>query len=374
VTVFPAELLLEVCISDRLRACKKNDGTYSLKGTQRSLDEKRLKNIGDFITRKDSAFPNSIILAVNTRSSDGTIEDSDNTRWKVARTEDGDDYTLTIPSKEKLAAVIDGQHRLFSFAFAPGRLSMSLLCSVYFDLPKPFQAQLFATINSTQKQVNKNQTYELFGYNISDESEKFWSPDKLAVFFARRLNLEKSSPIRGRIVIAPEIDSELRLALNVGGWHVSMATIVEGILRLISSNPKQDANELYDFPEPKQRDVLTKSKRLDHSPLRNLYIAENDKLIFQIVLNYVSVCNDLFWEPAKENSFITKTVGVQALFDILKLIGDRILKDRDASVEKFKKVLACASEIDFTEEIFRSPSGSGRTAIRKAIQDAIVLD
>jgi hypothetical protein len=46
---------------------------------------------------------------------------------------------------------------------------MSLVCSVYFDLPRPFQAQLFATINSTQKRVDRSLTYELFGYNIVEE-------------------------------------------------------------------------------------------------------------------------------------------------------------------------------------------------------------
>jgi DNA phosphorothioation-associated DGQHR protein 1 len=179
-TVLPAELLLDVCFSDRLKAHKVDGGTYVLEGTQRLLDEKRLKAIGGFISRIDSAFPNTIILAANSRLLDGLIEESQDTRWTVEANSDCGDFTITIPTKEKLSAIIDGQHRLFSFAYAPERLNMSLVCSVFFDLPKPFQAQLFATINSTQKPVDKSQTYELFGYNISEESESYWSPDKLA--------------------------------------------------------------------------------------------------------------------------------------------------------------------------------------------------
>src|SRR5690606_26453257 len=106
---------------------------------------------------------------------------SPSSRWTATEVE-GDLCSVTIPSAKKLAAVIDGQHRLFGFVDAkPERLTMNLLCSVFLDLPKPFQAQLFATINSTQKRVDKSLTYELFGYNIDDEAENLWTPDKLAV-------------------------------------------------------------------------------------------------------------------------------------------------------------------------------------------------
>jgi DGQHR domain-containing protein len=66
-------------------------------------------------------------------------------------------YTLEIPTPAKLGAIVDGQHRLFAFVQTkePARLNMELLCSIYLDLPKPFQAQLFATINLTQKPVDK---------------------------------------------------------------------------------------------------------------------------------------------------------------------------------------------------------------------------
>jgi DNA phosphorothioation-associated DGQHR protein 1 len=371
-TVLPAELLLDVCFSDRLKAHKVEGGAYILEGTQRLLDEKRLKAIGGFISRTDSAFPNTIILAANSRLIDGLIEESEDSRWSVEANQDCGDFTITIPTKEKLSAIIDGQHRLFSFAYAPERLGMSLVCSVFFDLPKPFQAQLFATINSTQKPVDKSQTYELFGYNISEESESYWSPDKLAVFFARRLNTMDGSPLQGRIAIAPEADAPLQLMAAHDDWHVSMATIVEGILRLISTNPKQDSNELLDS-EPKKRSDLARSKRTDHSPLRPLYIAENDKLIYLIVSNFLIVCKDLFWSKAQDGSFIVKTVGIQALFDVLRFIAPVVLSKQNASVQFFSTTLLRAGEIDFSTGDFRNASGSGRTAIRKAIQERLAL-
>ena len=201
VASIPARVLLQVAYSDVLSASLASDKSgYVLEGTQRLSQPKRLSQIADYIDRQDAAFPNSIILAANFRQ-DGTFEGSDDDEietegnsagsreWTISQGPDGC-YSLEIPTPAKLAAIVDGQHRLFSFVQAnePARLNMELLCSIYLDLPKPFQAQLFATINSTQKPVDKSLTYELFGYNISEEKEEFWTPDKLAVFFTRKLN------------------------------------------------------------------------------------------------------------------------------------------------------------------------------------------
>ncbi|MGY6205336.1 DGQHR domain-containing protein [Paraburkholderia strydomiana] len=223
VAVLPARLLLDVAYSDALSATSRVDDVgYDLTGTQRLPQPKRLQPIADYINRADAAFPNSIILAANFRQEDGLIEDGDSLdddvrkesedrQWTVEERNEGDCCTLTIPSGEKLAAIIDGQHRLFAFtAASTDHLDMSLVCSIYLDLPKPFQAQIFATINSTQKPVDKSLTYELFGYNLEEETEPYWSPDKLAVFLARRLGTDKVSPLKGRIVIAPKKDQILQ--------------------------------------------------------------------------------------------------------------------------------------------------------------------
>lgn len=262
VVILPAELLLDVAFSDALSATYVPGAqAYELDGTQRLPQPKRLDPIAQFIDRTDAAFPNAIILAANYRKEDGLLEDvndpadlndSDGNasqsgrvdrRWFV--TEDGGHgyFTLTIPTADKLAAIIDGQHRLFAFTRAmASRREMNLICSVFLDLPKPFQAQLFATINSTQKPVDKSLTYELFGYNIAEEESAFWSPDKLAVFLTRRLATDPTSPLKGRIVIAPRRDDALEELGRGAQWRVSTAVIVEGIMRLFTSNPKKDTS------------------------------------------------------------------------------------------------------------------------------------
>ena len=369
VTVLPAELLLETCFSDKLRATRATSSAYELSGTQRAVDVDRLNAIGNYISRADAAFPNSLILAANYRPEDGFVEEDENLRWNIVEA-DGH-CNIVIPSAKQLAAIIDGQHRLFGFTkSSDARLGMSLVCAVYFDLPKPFQAQLFATINSTQKRVDKSLTYELFGYNISEEDAAYWSPDKLAVFIARKLNLQSDSPFASRITISPE--NELPgMTDNDGGWHVSMAAVVDGLIRLVSSNPTKDSNALYDVSR-KERPAL-RSGRKDASPLRDLYLDTNDELFFTIVRNYLQACEELFWQGAPRNSFITRTIGVQALFDILRLLAPRVLAAKDASVTFMKLQLQNAAGLDFTLDRYNA-SGSGRTEVKRAIAAAIGLN
>lgn len=382
VTAIPAEVLLQVAYSDVLSASLAPGGSgYVLEGTQRLSQPKRLSQIADYIDREDSAFPNSVILAANFRP-DGKFEDTDDDddnpqtldaqsrEWSVSLEADGC-YTLSIPSSAKIAAIIDGQHRLFAFTQVgePKRLQMEILCSVYIDLPKPFQAQLFATINSTQKPVDKSLTYELFGYNISEETEEFWTPDKLAVFLARKLNTETKSALYGRIVIAPKRDASLTAIVASGGWKVSTAVAVEGIMRLISSNPKRDTNEMLSS-RSRPRSSL-EGKFTDKSPLRAAYIAGNDALIYTMVLNFLQACQNVFWANAKADSFIFRTAGVQALFQILRGMAKTSVTDKDISVKFFESRLGKARNIDFSEPQFRNSSGSGRSFIRRTIEAAM---
>lgn len=371
VAILPADLLLETCFSDQLRAIRSSSIGYELEGTQRGIKTDRLRAIADYIDRYDSAFPNSLILAANLNEEDGTIEEDEQARWSIAEKAGCDSYNLLIPSAKKLAAIIDGQHRLFAFRYAASaRLDVQLICSIFVDLPKPFQAQLFATINSTQKPVDKSLTYELFGYNVSEEPEKYWTPDKLAVFLSRKLNAESDSPLKNRIVVAPLHDFSVELRSQDNPWKVSMATVVEGILRLISSNPKRDTNQLR-TPGPNERKMLAKGALTDKSVLRDAYIQGNDALIYKIVRNFLDACRETFWQRASDESFIIRTVGLQALFDVLRKLVPAALERKDVSAKFFADRLAAAANIDFAAENFRNASGSGRTEIRRAIEVAI---
>lgn len=367
----PARILLETAYSHRLEAEKIEEGIYKLKGSQRKLLETRLKQIGRYIDTVESAFPNTIILAANYRQDDDKLEENIEERWNVKIGNNG--YAdITIPSPKKLAPIIDGQHRLFGFNYANDKmLDFPLVCSVFFDLPKPYQAFLFATINSNQKSVDKSQTYELFGYDIQDEPPEAWTPEKLSVFLSRKLNMEKDSPLYNRIIISAENDIVLGLsaARKKGRWMISTATIVDGILKLISGNPKEDAYTMHTKKTGagRERSILRDGKKKTSYPLREFFINENDKLIYTILKNYFIAVNNIFWENIDKSSYITKTVGVQALFDILKAICNESIQNKNIAVSFFSEKLQPAGDIDFSDDFFQA-SGTGKTRIRNCIE------
>lgn len=385
VTVLPAELVLQVSQTDRLRAERNPRGGYFLKGTQREMQDKRLSQIAGFLNRVDASFPNAIIIAANynfdfdvdqeevddlNAQQCGVDEATEETLWFVKDSDIGSGLTLVIPTARRLAAIIDGQHRLFAFTKANvSRLDMSLICSIFIDLPKSYQAQLFATINSTQKPVDRSLTYELFGYNIGEETETYWTPDKLAVYFTRRLGTLEGSPLFGRIRVAPKRDLELQRIQDGDDWKISTAVVVDGILRLISSNPKRDSN-LMSSPGRQPRKVLNEVKN-DRSPLRDEFVKLNDLLIYQVVINYLQACDAVFWGPSTPGSYICKTTGVQALFDILRKIIGKALLDKDVTVAQFTEALKPAAEIDFSARDFQIAAGAGRSLIRKTIERAL---
>jgi DNA phosphorothioation-associated DGQHR protein 1 len=378
VAIIPADVLQDVTFSDRMRASIDDDHGYDVDGTQRGKKGGRPAEIAEYIDRDDSAFPNSIILAANYDQDTGLIstenpddDDENPVAWRVVELNDGC-LELTIPTGAKLAAIIDGQHRLDGFTHVrnEARRQTQMICSVFMDLPKPYQAQLFATINSTQKQVDKSLTYELFGYNIADEPAERWTPDKLAVYLTRRLNTREESPLKGHILVAPKRDQALAALNKSTAWHISTATVVEGIMRLYSSNPKRDTNSMM-ASGPKTRKALAEAR--DRSPLRGFYIEGKDALLYAIVLNFLKVCNELLWDRAEPGSFIVKTVGVQALFDILRKAAPQLLNQGDASEAAFKRLLEPAKDIDFSAVEFQNASGSGRSMIRRRLEEAIGL-
>jgi DNA phosphorothioation-associated DGQHR protein 1 len=373
VTVLPADVLLDVTYSDPLKIVGFSDtGDYELKGHQRKLVKDRLIAIGRYIDTVEAAFPNSIILAAN-YSEDGQLEENEDVRWAVEFSSDyGSTGTLTIPTSGKLAAIVDGQHRLYGFreASLKERLKMPLLCAVYLDLPNPFQAYLFATINYNQKPVDKSQTYELYGFDLEEEPPEAWSPEKTAVFLCRKLNTDPSSVFKDHIIVAAQNDAvvDVTVKSQKKDWAVSTATIVEGLLRLFASNPKRDRDFMHrkDVSKGRDRKLLASPAVQDRAPLRQEYLTCNDRLIFTVTKNYFGAVSDILWK-GDGRSFIRKTVGIQALFDVLRVISPRAIRAKDISQEFFAQQIAPGKDINFANDFFEA-SGRGRQRIRNAIE------
>ena len=343
----------------RIESVSKKSFWYRLTGNQREASTSRTRDIGAYINTVESAFPNSIILAGNYDDSGKLIEDAAH-RWRIETDECGE--YLVIPSGRKVASVVDGQHRLLGFDHCnEERRDMNLLCSVYIDLPQAYQAYLFATININQRKVDKSLAYEQFGYNLDDEEQSGWSPDKLAVFFTRRLNLNPDSPLYSHIKIAP-LEADLVFPnTDEKTWLLSTASIVEGILSLISAKPKADRDKLH-LKDLGDRD--RKQLPDDGSPFRELYLEGDDDRLWEIILGYLKMVRKHLWAVASEKSYIRKTIGIHALFDVLRSVAAET--GIDAMDAELDNTLNCASKLDFGDNFFQA-SGKGRVRVRNSI-------
>lgn len=356
----PAKILLACASLDptRVQEVDRSSFFYKLIGNQREASSKRAKEIGIYINSEDAAFPNSIILGAN-YTNVGPLADESPLRWTLQR--NGDSYFIEIPEIGKSVVVIDGQHRLFGFEHATStRMDMELLCSVYFDLPQSYQAYLFATININQRKVDKSLAYEQFGYNLDHEESIGWAPEKVAVALSRRLNLDPNSPLYQKIKLAP-LDGDKVFPNIDPGWQVSTACVVEGILSLISSKPKQDRDNLHAQPLPTRRRT---SLGQDSSPFRDIYRTSKDDKLLDLLAKYFGISSRHLWQKSTEKSYIKKTVGVQALFDVLRHLG--LKYTQDDIVTRAETILAACTNIDFANEFFQA-SGKGRVRIKNTI-------
>jgi DNA phosphorothioation-associated DGQHR protein 1 len=362
-----SSLLKDVAYWIPARAEQTSNGFLKMLGIQRRLSPERAKKIGEYIDSKEATFPNTIILSANF-DPDDNYEEDESARWSVSERPDGC-FFLTIPSQKKLASVIDGQHRLagFDFAIEANRKEMQLPCAVFLDLPKAYQANIFATINFNQKRVDKSLAYQLFGYELDENDNKKWSPNLVALFIARVLNAEELSPFRGHIKLAlaevtPQHSPSDSGLLTNSDWAVSIAAIVEGIEKLISSNQSSDRNLLLSGKVSLRLELPADSK----APLRQQYLASEDKTIYRVVMQFFQAISEAVWSNAKTGSFINKTVGILASFDILRLglISGKI--GRSDTYETSKLICSAVTSIDFSDDFFHA-SGAGRVRIRNVI-------
>ena len=337
------------------------DKDGKLKGNQRPLDPKRLKAIANFIMSDEMSFPTSILIAANIDRDGGIVEKQDD-RWTVEKTNTTDVFNLVIPDKVS-SLIIDGQHRLNAFNYADSSCKeIELVCSIFLDLPNPYQAYLFATINGNQKRVDKSLALELFGYDVENEPQNTWSPEKLAVYLTRKFNFSKKSPLYQKIKLAP-LYSELDEIVNREQWLLSTAAMVEGIMSLISSNPQKDRDMLAmkrnSIWGDKTRQILSNNNR---PVLRYLYISSKDDELYSILEKYFWSVKTILWDNATENSVILKTIGISVLFDILKNIIEKydIQDSYDLYINKIRN-------INYSSNYF-ALSGGGKTKLKRILR------
>ncbi|TFD75041.1 DGQHR domain-containing protein [Cryobacterium fucosi] len=164
---------------------------------QRIIKKSRLKKVSQFV-EDGGFFPNSLVVNI----------DNGGKKLKFDRSEKQSGTTtlgiLHLPRKYRSAYVIDGQHRLYGFAHSDRAATELVPVVAFVDLPGEKQLELFMQINENQQAVPKNLQNTL-------NADLLWtSPDKkkqahaLKLKIAQLLGEQKSSPLRGRVIMGEE--------------------------------------------------------------------------------------------------------------------------------------------------------------------------
>jgi DNA sulfur modification protein DndB len=149
---------------------KKNKFEEIADSYQRIINPSRIRSIENFIDNQKGFFPNSIIvnfqypLKTNEmpKTSKSNLHTSSKPVW------------LKIPPKFGSAWIIDGQHRLYSYANSALK-NKELLSVVAFDKNVPgFQTKIFMDINTNQQNISANLKWDLYDdlYSASNDSKE----------------------------------------------------------------------------------------------------------------------------------------------------------------------------------------------------------
>lgn len=360
--------LVEISYSDVRRLAEEERDFEKYLGIQRPLSKKRVKEIREYIHSDDASFPTAVILAVEERCAEFE-EGERNTGFLILKDFQSDGVEPSIPW-ERIAKVIDGQHRIAGFLDEKNDWQ--------FDFDRPFdinvsifvgadvseQANIFATVNLAQTKVNTSLVYDL------TELARTRSPHKTCHNIAVALDAEKSSPLYKRIK---------RLGIATPGRTkepLTQAAFVEALVKFISVNPTKDRNDLL----AKRRIPVATEAELSTCPFRNMFLEDKEVDITEIIYNYFSAIKKKWpvaWEEKERvGNLLPRSNAFKAFMEYLrKDLYPRLVDGefgRIPSESEFFKALKHinAEDADFTKRNF-APGSGGQAVFYKVLTGSI---
>ena len=284
---------------------------------QRILNPRRISSIREY-TLKVGSYPSSIILNwVNT---------------KHELTEDDDQ--VGIPIVERSAQIIDGQHRVEGIREAidanPDVGQMEVPVALYKYLGTKECADIFLSINTEQKPVQKSLVYDLYG--LASEYIVDFAANR-AKDIATTLNEQEDSPYCGFIKFPGP-------GRKRGG--IALSTVVSAIKPLVAEKG------VFEQAGLKGLDSQTK-----------------------VIINYFTALRDMYgdhWED-KENAFIY-AAGFAGAMDFLKSrVLDYCVRERSFTSETVREVIDLG-EKDLVQQ--SELKGLGGARARQRVADRLL--
>jgi DGQHR domain-containing protein len=362
--VMPARQLIDISYADVRRLADEQRDVERYLGIQRPVNPTRIKQIKKYLEAPDARFPTGIIVAVDEKCA-SLSDDGRTLTLSPYEPEDGSGES-PIPV-DRIAKVLDGQHRLAGFLSEQDKwqfdfsdedpFELSVVIFVGADLAT--QAEIFATVNLAQTKVNKSLVYDL------QDLAKARSPFKTCHDVAVALDDIESSPFFQRIK---------RLGVRTEGRDqetITQAAFVESLVDLISSDPVRDRNNLLD----EQSLGRPTAEELRKRPFRRLFVDGLDLDIVEIVNNYFSAVREKWPEqwnnPNRQGNIVAKSNAFKAFMRYLRDIYPEASGYNYLGVPSKATFAAYFAHIDLSDHDFNTntfvPGSSGQSAFYKLL-------
>ncbi|TGM73566.1 DGQHR domain-containing protein [Leptospira levettii] len=305
-------------------------------GPQREPSTKRIKEITNYSESPDATFPTPILLALPEN------------KYKI-------DKECLILREDKIASIVDGQHRILGLENSKYRDDFHLPVVFILDATEEQKALIFAIINGKQTRVSASIIYDLFSV-IENRN-----PFKTAHEIARSLNSDEKSPFYRRLKM-------LGKKMSGSNESLSQGTFVTQLLKLITNNPSEDFNlarEGKQFP-----------KRIQ-CVFNDYFINDKDEVILKILLNLFKSVQNVFPDEWEDSSkfVLSKTTGFTGIIKSLPELIESGNQNKDLSYEYFHKIFISLrnkwkkEKLNFTSTHF-PPNNSGESKLRDEILSA----
>ena len=335
--------LVKISFADRRRIEKGERDIEVISGIQRPLSPKRVTELRKYVTSVDASFPTAIILAIDAADVDY----------------DKSSHTMRIKKEDRVAKIIDGQHRIDGLVEYRGA-KFELNVTMFIDMDMEDQALLFATINLKQTPVGKSLAYDLY------EFAETRSPQKTCHNIAKLLNARESSPFYKRIMI-------LGTATGSPYETLTQAAFIEPLMKYITPDPimaMEDRDKLK--RGVKLAEITPDVIRVKKLIFRNLFIQERDAEIARVLWNYFTAVAQRWpeaWPLKQQGLVLNRTTGYRALMRFLPLAYLTLGRDTVIPTAEFKAVFdrVKLNDDDFTPERFK-PGTSGQKDLFEKLQ------
>lgn len=356
--------LVKISYADVRRIEGEDRAVEKYLGIQRPLDKTRVVKIRKYLESPDAAFPTGVVLAI-----EQNCTEFDQSGQLIIKSYESD-FTEDSITIDKVAKVLDGQHRIAAFINEAGNYDESLNnlfldfefnVVVFVGLDIDEQANVFATVNLAQTKVSRSLVYDLEG--LSKTRSPFRTCHQIAVALD---SADSQSPLYHRIK---------RLGVKTKGREESepltQAVFVESLIKLLSPEPFSDRTLYMKGKTPKH---ISGPELLKH-PFRNMFIDEKDSEIAVIIYRYFTCIRNkwpIAWSDIhKEGNILPRSNAFKAFMRYLRIAYLSVVKNEIGKIpsqEEFATIFnkINVSDNDFTSGNFKPGSG-GESAFYKLL-------